>query len=104
MLKCGIKFKLSYFIVNKSELTAALAEKTGFIQKDIGKMLEAFMQTVETTLKKGNDITLVGFGTFKVSSRAARMGRNPKTGASLQIKASKVPQFKAGKALKEAIA
>lgn len=90
--------------MNKTELVSALATTTSLTQKDVSKILEALVATVGSTLKKGEDITLVGFGTFKVSTRAARAGRNPKTGAALQIKASKVPSFKSGKALKEAIA
>lgn len=89
--------------MNKAELVSALATISSVTQKDTAKVLEAFIETVKTTLKKGEDITLIGFGTFKVSARAARMGRNPKTGAPLEIKASKTPIFKAGKALKAAI-
>ncbi len=72
-------------------------------QKDVSKVLEAFIETVGTTLKKGEEIILVGFGTFKVSERKARAGRNPKTGATIEIKASKLPTFKAGKSLKETV-
>ena len=90
--------------MNKTELVGALAKASGMTQKDVTKVLELLIETIGKTLKKGEDITLVGFGTFKVSKRAARAGRNPKTGALLQIKASKVPQFKAGKNLKEAVA
>lgn len=90
--------------MNKSELISALAASSGLTQKDVGKVLEAFIETVGNTLKKGEEITLVGFGSFKVSNRAARMGRNPKTGATLEIKASKIPSFKPGKGLKEALA
>lgn len=90
--------------MNKSELVSALASSTSLTQKDVSKVLDAFVGIVGETLKKGGDITLVGFGSFKVSHRQARTGRNPKTGAPLQIAASKVPQFKAGKALKDAIA
>ncbi len=90
--------------MNKSELVSALASSTSLTQKDVTKVLDAFVSIVGETLKKGDDITLVGFGSFKVSHRQARTGRNPKTGAPLKIAASKVPQFKAGKALKDAIA
>ncbi len=90
--------------MNKSELVSALAASTSLTQKDVTKVLDAFVGIVGKTLKKGDDITLVGFGAFKVSHRQARTGRNPKTGAPLKIAASKVPQFKAGKALKEAVA
>jgi DNA-binding protein HU-beta len=90
--------------MNKTELVSALAAQTKLTQKDTALFLEAFITTVKETLKTGGDVTLVGFGTFKVGQRSARIGRNPKTGAALEIKASKVPQFKAGKALKEALA
>lgn len=90
--------------MNKSDLISALATETSITQKNVNAILDAFIETVKKTLKKGDQITLVGFGTFKVSNRAARTGRNPKTGAPLQIKASKMPQFKAGKSLKESIA
>ena len=90
--------------MNKSELVSAIATTTSHTQKDIAAMLDAFMATVNDTLKKGEEITLVGFGTFKTSERQARTGRNPKTGDVIQIKACKVPQFKAGKGLKEAVA
>ncbi len=90
--------------MNKSELISALAASSSLTQKDVGKVLEALIETVGTTLKKGEEITLVGFGSFKVSNRAARMGRNPKTGATLEIKASKIPSFKPGKGLKDALA
>ena len=89
--------------MNKSELVSALAATTSLTQKDVTKVLEALIITVGDTLKKGEDIVLIGFGTFKVSARAARAGRNPKTGTAIEIKASKIPSFKAGKALKEAI-
>ena len=90
--------------MNKAELVSVLAEKTNLTQKDVAKVLEAFIETVGITLKKGKELTLVGFGTFKTGKRAARTGRNPKTGAPIQIAASTVPQFKPGKALKEAVA
>jgi DNA-binding protein HU-beta len=89
--------------VKKSELVAALANTSGITQKDVSKVLEAFIETVGTTLKKGEEIILVGFGIFKVSERKARAGRNPKTGATIEIKASKLPIFKAGKSLKETV-
>jgi len=89
--------------MNKTKLVSALAAATCLTQKDTSKILEAFVKIVGETLKKGEDIVLVGFGTFKVSTRAARTGRNPKTGEALQIKAAKVPSFKAGKGLKEMV-
>ncbi len=94
---------LEEHFMNKAELVSSLAIATELTQKDVTKTLDALIETVKTTLKKGEDIILIGFGTFKVSARAARTGRNPKTGAELKIKASKVPSFKAGKKLKEAI-
>ena len=89
--------------MNKTELIAAIAEKTELSKKDAEKSLKAFTDVVEEELKKGEKIQLVGFGTFEVSERAAREGRNPQTGETMQIAASKSPKFKAGKALKDAI-
>ena len=89
--------------MNKTELIAAMAEKTELSRKDAEKALKAFTEVVEEELKKGENIQLVGFGTFEVSERAAREGRNPQTGETMQIAASKSPKFKAGKALKDAI-
>ena len=84
--------------MNKTELIAAIAEKTELSRKDAEKALKAFTEVVEEELKKGEKIQLVGFGTFEVSERAAREGRNPQTGETMQIAASKSPKFKAGKA------
>ena len=89
--------------MNKTELIAAIAEKTELSRKDAEKALKAFTEVVEEELKKGEKIQLVGFGTFEVSERAAREGRNPQTGETMQIAASKSPKFKAGKALKDDI-
>ena len=89
--------------MNKTELIAAIAEKAEISRKDAEKALKAFTDVVAEELKKGEQIQLVGFGTFKVSERAAREGRNPQTGETMQIKASKTPKFTAGKALKDAL-
>ena len=89
--------------MNKTELVAAMAEKSGLSKKDAEAALAAFTATVADALKAGDKIQLVGFGTFEVSERAARTGRNPQTGAEMTIAASKAPKFKAGKALKDAI-
>lgn len=89
--------------MNRTELVAAIAEQTELSRKDAEKALKAFTDVVAAELKKGEKIQLVGFGTFEVSERAARTGRNPQTGASMEIKASKTPKFKAGKALKDAV-
>lgn len=89
--------------MNKTELVAAIAEKTELSRKDAEKALKAFTDVVAEELKKGEKIQLVGFGTFEVSERAAREGRNPATGEAMTIKASKAPKFKAGKALKDLI-
>ena len=89
--------------MNKSELIASMADKAELTKKDSEKALAAFIETVEEQLQKGEKIQLVGFGTFEVSARAARTGRNPQTGAEMKIPASKAPKFKAGKALKDAI-
>lgn len=89
--------------MNKTELVAAMAEKSGLSKKDAEAALTAFTTTVAEALKAGDKIQLVGFGTFEVSERAARTGRNPQTGAEMVIPASKAPKFKAGKALKDGI-
>ena len=89
--------------MNKTELVAAMAEKTELTKKDAESALKAFTDVVAEELKKGEKIQLVGFGTFEVSERAAREGRNPQTGETMKIAASKAPKFKAGKALKDAI-
>ncbi|MBQ8532029.1 MAG: HU family DNA-binding protein [Clostridia bacterium] len=89
--------------MNKTELVAAIADKSGIAKKDAEKALAAFIDTVATELKKGEKIQLVGFGTFEVRERAAREGINPQTGKKIQIAASKNPVFKAGKALKDSI-
>lgn len=90
--------------MNKTELVAAMAEKAGVSKKDAEKALGAFIDVVGATLKKGDKIQLVGFGTFETRERAAREGKNPQTGEKIQIAASTVPAFKAGKALKDLIA
>ena len=89
--------------MNKTELVAAIAEKTELTKKDAESALKAFTDVVAEELKKGEKIQLVGFGTFEVSERAAREGRNPQTGETMKIAASKAPKFKAGKALKDMI-
>ncbi len=90
--------------MNKAELVAAIAEKAEVSKKDAEKMLGAFTAVVTDELKKGEKISLIGFGTFETRQRAAREGKNPQTGAAIKIPASTVPAFKAGKALKDAIA
>ena len=89
--------------MNKTELVAAVAAQAELSKKDSEKALKAFVDVVTEELKKGEKIQLVGFGTFEVSERAAREGRNPQTGETMKIEASKAPRFKAGKALKDAI-
>ena len=89
--------------MNKTELFAAISEQANISKKDAEAALKAFTDTVAAELKKGEKIQLVGFGTFEVSTRAARTGRNPQTGAEMKIKASKAPKFKAGKALKDIV-
>ena len=89
--------------MNKTELVAAMAESADLSKKDAEKALKAFIEVVTDELKKDEKVQLVGFGTFEVAQRAAREGRNPLTGAKMQIKASKAPKFKAGKALKDAV-
>ena len=89
--------------MNKFELIAAIAEETNLTKADAGRALDGLMKTVEATLKKGEAITLVGFGTFESKTRTERAGRNPKTGEPITIPAAKVPSFKAGKTLKDAV-
>ena len=89
--------------MNKTELVAAMAEKAQISKKDAEAALKAFTDVVAEELKANGKVQLVGFGTFEVSERAAREGRNPQTGASMTIAASKAPKFKAGKALKDMI-
>ena len=89
--------------MNKSDLVDAIAESAGLSKADAGRALDAFVDTVTAALKSGDAVSLVGFGTFSVRDRAARTGRNPRTGETIQIAASKNPAFKAGKALKDAV-
>ena len=89
--------------MNKTELVAAVAEQADISKKDAEKVLKAFVDVVTEEMKKGEKVQLVGFGTFEVSERAAREGRNPQTGKTMKIEASKAPKFKAGKALKDLV-
>lgn len=89
--------------MNKSELIEHIAKQADISKAAAGRALEAVIGGVKTTLKKGGSVSLVGFGTFSVSKRAARSGRNPRTGAAIKIKAAKVPKFRAGKALKDGV-
>jgi DNA-binding protein HU-beta len=89
--------------VNKSELIEHIAKQADISKAAAGRALEAVVSGVRASLKKGNSVTLVGFGTFAVGRRAARTGRNPRTGASIKIKAAKVPKFRPGKALKDSV-
>ena len=89
--------------MNKTEFIAAVAEKAEISKKDSEKALKAFVDVVAEQLKAGDKVQLVGFGTFEVSERAAREGRNPQTGETMKIEASKAPKFKAGKALKDSL-
>lgn len=89
--------------MNKSELVAQIAEQAGLQKKDAEKALAAFTDIVADALKKGDKVQLVGFGTFEVTERAARTGRNPQTKKEIKIPASKAPKFKAGKALKDIV-
>ena len=89
--------------MNKTELVAAMAEQAGLSKKDAEKALKAFTDVVADELRKDGKVQLVGFGTFEVSKRAARDGRNPQNGSVIKIAASKAPKFKAGKALKDIV-
>lgn len=89
--------------MNKSDLIEAMAEAGDISKAAAGRALDALTDTIAVALKKGESVSLIGFGTFSVKERAARSGRNPQTGASIEIAASKTPSFKAGKALKDAL-
>jgi DNA-binding protein HU-beta len=89
--------------MNKSELVDAIAAAASLSKADAGRALDATVKTITKALKKNQSVSLVGFGTFSVRKRAARKGRNPRTGETIKIKASKNPAFKAGKALKDAV-
>lgn len=90
--------------MNKSELIDAIAKESGLTKTDAGKALDAFTAVVKNTLQAGEDITLVGFGSFTVAERAERQGLNPKTKEAITIPAARVPKFKPGKTLKDALA
>jgi len=89
--------------MNKSELADAVADAADLSKADGARALDAVIDSITAALKKGDSVSLVGFGTFQVKARAARQGRNPRTGEAIQIKASNVPSFKAGKGLKDAV-
>ena len=89
--------------MNKGELVEAVAAAAGLSRAEAGKAVDATLDAITGTLKNGGSVSLVGFGTFSVKARAARMGRNPRTGEAIQIAASNVPGFKAGKGLKDAV-
>ena len=89
--------------MNKIELIEHVAKQADISKAAAGRALEAVVGGIRASLKKGNSVTLVGFGTFSIGKRAARAGRNPRTGAAIKIKAAKVPKFRAGKALRDAV-
>ncbi|MBO1923983.1 MULTISPECIES: HU family DNA-binding protein [Thiomicrorhabdus] len=89
--------------MNKSELISAIAEESGLTKADAGKALDATVNAITKALSSGDSVAILGFGTFAVGERAARTGRNPQTGKEMQIPAAKVPKFKPGKALKDAV-
>jgi DNA-binding protein HU-beta len=91
------------YIVTKADLVNAIAEKSGLSKTDAEKALKAFTDAVTEALKTGEKVALVGFGTFSVGERAARIGKNPQTGAKIEIPAAKTPKFKAGKVLKDSV-
>ena len=90
--------------MNKTELIGAVAEKTGLTRKDSEKALAAVLDSITEAMKNGEKVQLIGFGIFETEERAARTGRNPRTKETIEIPASRIPQFKAGKALKDAVA
>lgn len=89
--------------INKTELIDAVASKTDLSKKDVTTVFETLLDKITEELRKGNKVTITGFGIFKTSKRAARQGRNPQTGATIKIPASTVPKFSAGKGLKDAV-
>ncbi len=89
--------------MNKNDLIADVAARAGFSKNDAGKAVDAFIDSIVGALKKGDEVRLVSFGTFSVANRAATEGRNPRTGETIKIPASKQPKFKAGKGLKDAV-
>jgi len=102
--RCPLKLdKTEGVQVNKSELIEVIAKQSEISKAAAGRALDAAIAAIKQSMKKGNDVTLVGFGTFSVGKRAARAGRNPRTGATIKIKAAKVPKFRPGKALKDAV-
>jgi len=98
-----VSIKLKGINVNKSEMIDQIARSADISKAAAGRALDATVAAIKTAMKKGGMVTLVGFGTFYVGKRAARSGRNPRTGASIKIKAARVPKFRAGKALKDAL-
>lgn len=102
-LVCTQIYNLWRIGMNKGELIEAVASATGATKADAGRAIDATVDSITGALKKGDTVTLIGFGTFKTAKRAARTGRNPQTGAALQIPARTVPSFKAGAALKSAV-
>ena len=94
---------MGMIIVNKSQLIEKIAVEANISKAAAGRVVDAFVASVTTSLSKGDDVTLVGFGTFNVRQRAARTGRNPQTGKEIKIAAAKVPAFRAGKGLKDAV-
>jgi DNA-binding protein HU-beta len=89
--------------MNKNDLIDAVAERTSLAKSDAARAVDAVLGSITDTLQKGDAVTLSGFGTFAIKTRAARTGRNPRTGAAIDIPASKVPSFKAGKGFKDAV-
>lgn len=89
--------------MNKAEFVGAVADQAELTKADAGRAIDAAIEVIKKALKKGDSVSLVGFGTFEVRKRAARTGRNPRTGATIKIKAAKIPKFRPGKALKDAL-
>jgi len=102
-LPVQLAFFLEEIFVNKSELIEHIANQADISKAAAGRAIDATIEAVKKTLKKGGTVSLVGFGSFAVTKRAARAGRNPRTGATIKIKAAKVPKFRPGKALKDAL-
>jgi DNA-binding protein HU-beta len=96
-----VKSEQGVFSMNKTDLINAIAEKAELTKADAGRALEAYLEAVQKSLKQGEDVSVVGFGTFTVRKRAARTGRNPRTGESVEVDAKRVPYFKPGKEMRE---
>lgn len=104
ILRTFVLVKFGECIVNKNDLISRVSETSGLSKADASKAVDAFLDAISNSLQSGQEVRLVGFGTFAVANRAATEGRNPRTGEKIQIPATKLPKFKPGKGLKDAVA